>query len=75
MWEYKAEDIKPGIYKHFKGNTYRVIGTIYDADSNQNKVMYRSEWDGMLYCRSPYEWMKPVEVDNGIIERFVFIRD
>jgi hypothetical protein len=31
---------KPGIYKHFKGNYYRVVGLARHTETNEDLVMY-----------------------------------
>lgn len=40
-----------GLYRHFKGNLYRVEGTARDSETGETLVLYRSEKDGSLWAR------------------------
>lgn len=75
MKQHAPDELPPqGRYKHFKGNTYKVIGIVYDADEECVKVLYQSEWDYSYYCRRASEWYKPVFlIDGSTIERFMRI--
>jgi cyclomaltodextrinase / maltogenic alpha-amylase / neopullulanase len=73
------EELKPGIYRHYKGNKYEVIGTAIHSETEELLVVYR-----MLYSTGKYEegtlWVRPkdmfygiVEVDGQKVPRFEFI--
>jgi len=34
-------DIKPGVYQHFKGKTYKVVGVAMDAGTLSKSVVYQ----------------------------------
>jgi len=60
-----------GIYRHFKGNYYEVIGYAVDIDSKEEFVIYRQMYDIFGY------WMRPKEMflgkrmtERGMVTRF-----
>lgn len=62
--------IEPGLYLHFKGNYYRVIGEVLDTDKNQLNILYQSVY-GDYYCRSIEGWIEPAQDTYGNqIERY-----
>ncbi|RHP72784.1 DUF1653 domain-containing protein [Ruminococcus sp. OF02-6] len=63
-----------GIYRHFKGNYYEVVGLAIDVDSKEEFVLYRQMYDVFGY------WMRPKEMffgermtENGPVVRFARI--
>lgn len=68
-----TEIIKPGLYRHFKGNLYRVIGEVFNSDTLQHMVLYVAE-NGSYYCRGLEEWTSPAEDGSGnIVERYRWV--
>lgn len=55
--------IKPGRYRHFKGNEYDVIGVARDSETLQALVVYRA-----LYGERGL-WVRPLEMFTEVIER------
>ncbi|MGL4949027.1 MAG: DUF1653 domain-containing protein [Anaeroplasmataceae bacterium] len=43
--------INNGIYKHFKGNLYLVIDTVYHSETKEEYVLYKAFSDDKLYIR------------------------
>lgn len=55
--------VKPGLYRHFKGNYYQVIGTARHSETMEELVVYRA-----LYGeRGP--WVRPASMWNELVER------
>ncbi len=72
------EEIKKGIYKHFKGSEYEVIETATHSETQEEYVVYRA-----LYGEKKV-WIRPIsmfleEVDKPEIgykgPRFVYVRE
>lgn len=68
------EEIRPGRYRHFKGNEYRVIGTARHSETMEELVVYRALYgDGGLWVRPARMWNETVERDGYRGPRFVYI--
>jgi len=64
------ESMKPGKYRHFKGNLYEVIGTAKHSETLEEFVVYRALYgDNELWIRPKKMFLETV---NGI-PRFEFI--
>lgn len=57
-------DIRPGIYEHFKGNRYRVIGVARHSENPDDAfVVYQA-----LYGEHGL-WIRPVAMFSEVVER------
>ena len=56
-------DIQPGIYRHFKGNRYEVIGMANHSETMEPMVVYRA-----LYGERGL-WVRPAAMWNEIVEK------
>ena len=69
-------DIKPGIYQHFKGNRYEVIGLASHSETMEPMVVYRALYgEGGLWVRPAAMWNETVERDNYSGPRFQYIEE
>lgn len=69
-------DIKPGRYRHFKGNMYEVIGVAKHSESLEEMVVYRALYgSGDLWVRPASMWDETIERDGRVFKRFEFIED
>ena len=72
-------NIKPGIYKHFKGNLYKVIGVGKHSETLEDFVLYEALYNNP---RSKL-WVRPLKMFNEEVvasdgtkkKRFEFIRE
>ena len=69
-------DIKPGRYRHFKGNMYEVIGVAKHSESLEEMVVYRALYgSGDLWVRPTSKWDETIERDGRVFKRFELIED
>lgn len=63
--------IKPGIYRHFKGNRYEVLGVAKHSETLEEMVVYRALYgEGGLWVRPASMWLETVERDGQTYQRF-----
>lgn len=56
-----------GIYQHYKGKRYEVIGIGRHSETLEEMVLYRGLYDDPLFGPSPL-WVRPVSSFEEIIE-------
>ena len=67
-------ELKPGIYRHFKGNLYELIAVARHSESLEPMVVYRALYgDGGLWVRPASMWNETVERDGQVYQRFTYI--
>lgn len=71
----KHKIIKPGIYKHYKGNEYKVIGEAQHTESENKLVIYHDEKDDKYWVRPLEKFHARAEVDGEEKERFEFVAE
>ena len=66
--------VKPGRYRHFKGNEYEVIGLARHSETQEEMVVYRALYgDFGLWVRPARMWNETVERDGKAFRRFTYI--
>lgn len=67
-------EIKPGKYRHFKGNEYEVIGLARHSETQEELVVYRALYgERGLWVRPASMWSETVERDGKAFTRFTYI--
>lgn len=67
-------DIKPGKYRHFKGNYYEVIGMASHSETMEPMVVYRALYgEGGLWVRPAAMWNEIVEKPEYTGPRFQYV--
>lgn len=65
------ETIEKGIYRHYKGNEYEVIGVANHSETLELMVVYRALYGkGELWVRPASMWNEVVTVDGKSVKRF-----
>ena len=68
------DEIRPGRYRHFKGNEYEVIGIAKHSETLEPMVVYRALYgEGGLWVRPAAMWNEQVEREDYSGPRFVYI--
>ena len=66
--------IKPGKYRHFKGNEYEFVGIARHSETLEPMVVYRPLYgEGALWVRPAAMWTEHVEKENSSGPRFTWI--
>ena len=69
-------DIKPGRYRHFKGNEYEVLYTATHSETMEPMVVYRALYgERGVWVRPASMWYETVERDGKTYQRFTFIEE
>jgi len=66
--------IKPGRYRHFKGNEYEVLGVARDSETMEEVVVYRALYgERGLWVRSARMFVEDVTRDGATRPRFQYL--
>ena len=69
-----TSEIKPGRYRHFKGNEYEVLFTARHSETEEEMVVYKALYgDGGIWVRPASMWNETVERDGKTYQRFTYI--
>jgi hypothetical protein len=66
----------PGLYRHYKGNLYEVVGLVRHSEELAPYVLYRplderrQPVEGTLWVRPHRMWSEPVEHAGRVTPRF-----
>lgn len=67
-------EIKPGKYRHFKGNCYEVIGVGRHSETMEEMVVYRALYgEHGLWVRPAAMWTETVDRDDYHGPRFQYM--
>ena len=70
-YEEALEKIRPGKYRHFKGNEYEVTGIARHSETGEPMVVYRALYgDNELWVRPAEMWNETATRDGKTIQRF-----
>jgi hypothetical protein len=66
--------IRPGRYRHFKGNEYEVVGVAKDSETLQDVVVYRALYgERGLWVRAASMFGETIERDGIKVRRFEYV--
>ena len=68
--------IETGLYKHYKGNLYEVIGIAHHSETLEQLVVYKALYDtpdfgyGAIWVRPLAMFNETIVVDGIVVKRF-----
>jgi len=65
--------VQPGIYRHYKGNLYRVLGIAKQSETLEDMVMYEALYPNTtsrFWVRPLAMFQETIEVDGKTVSRF-----
>ncbi|ARN75674.1 DUF1653 domain-containing protein [Oceanicoccus sagamiensis] len=69
-------ELANGLYRHYKGNDYQVIGVAGHTETEERLVVYKALYGDMgLWVRPLSMFIEQVEVDGVLKPRFEFIHE
>ena len=67
-------DLKPGIYRHFKGNLYQLLAVATHSETQEPMVVYRALYGARgLLVRPAAMWQEMVDRDGYHGPRFQYV--
>lgn len=68
-------DVTPGVYRHYKGSDYEVLGVAHHSETEEPLVVYRALYGEFgLWVRPLAMFRENVEIDGEPVARFSLIR-
>ena len=72
----RAKALRPGVYEHYKGNRYRVLGVAFHSETEEELVIYQALYGAELtWVRPLATFCEDIEVGGGHKLRFTYIGD
>jgi hypothetical protein len=69
-------NIRPGRYRHFKGNEYEVLYMAHHSETLEEMVVYQALYGQRgIWVRPARMWCETVERDGKVQPRFLYIGD
>ena len=66
--------LKPGVYRHFKGNRYELLHVAKHSETLEPMVVYRALYgDGGIWVRPASMWDEHVDKDGYSGPRFAWV--
>ena len=68
--------IPTGLYRHYKGTHYKVIGVAKHSETNENMVVYRALYGSFgLWVRPLNMFIESVEQEGKHVPRFELVKE
>ncbi len=75
LWSKEAKALKPGVYKHFKGDEYRLVKVARHSETGEEMVIYQSlKYPDRVWARPLQMFIEPVRRASYEGPRFEFLR-
>jgi len=68
--------LRIGLYRHYKGNMYQVLGVAKHSETMDELVVYRALYgERGLWVRPIGMFLESLEFNGELIQRFEFVRE
>lgn len=68
------KELRPGVYRHFKGGLYLLLGQACHSETMEKMVVYQALYGERGWWIRPADmWLEKVEHDGQILSRFTYI--
>lgn len=68
--------VKLGIYQHYKGNEYKVIGPARHSETLEDLIVYQALYDDrQLWVRPLAMFIENVDLNGETVPRFKYLRE
>lgn len=68
--------ISPGLYRHYKGKYYQVIGVAKHSETEEELVVYRALYGTFdLWVRPLKMFMEQIERNGSLVSRFELVNE
>lgn len=65
--------VKLGIYKHYKGNHYRLVGEAMHSETLERLIVYQCVKTRKIWVRPKDIFLEDVVTDQGTLPRFEYL--
>lgn len=72
---FRSPALRPGLYRHFKGGLYRLLGTAFHSETMELMAVYQPQTGESLWVRPAAMWCGLVEREGESVPRFARICD
>lgn len=70
----QAKDLRSGIYEHYNGHRYQVLGPAFHSETLEEMVVYKELYgEGRLWARPLGMFLEEVEIDGKTRPRFEYL--
>ncbi len=73
MQTIQVNQMELGLYKHYKGNMYEVIGIAKHSETLEEMVVYKATYQeepNNMWVRPKAMFLEKIEINGKLIERF-----
>lgn len=69
-------ELRPGIYRHYKGNEYELIDIALHSETLEEMVVYRALYGAReLWVRPAAMWSELIVFGDTVVPRFQYVRE
>lgn len=71
-----GRSVRPGRYRHYKGNEYVVFGIARHSETDEELVVYWPDYgERELWVRPKQMFVESVEIDGQVVKRFEYMEE